>query len=124
MGKVIIHGVKEDGLFDAEVKSTATLVTELIDRYTKMCEADIYSALDEIRKSAEQDARARKIYAQVIQEKNKREKSMKGGKLIVDAIEEATLCIRDHKEDTAITILELCNFVVGETFQEGPTPEK
>ena len=32
MGKVIIHGVKEDGLFDAEVKSTATLVTELIDR--------------------------------------------------------------------------------------------
>lgn len=70
MSKVIIKGIKEDGLIDAERKSTAVLVTELIERLPKMCEADVCKALEEIRLSAEQDTRMRQTYLRIIRERN------------------------------------------------------
>lgn len=66
MGKTIIKGVKENGMFDVERKSTAVLITELIAKLPGMCEADICRSLEEIRLSAEQDERIRKSYVQVI----------------------------------------------------------
>lgn len=70
MSKVIIRGIKEDGTIDAESKSTAMLVTELIEKLPKMHEADICKALEEIRLSAERDTRIRQTYARVIKERN------------------------------------------------------
>lgn len=70
MAKVIIHGVNEDGTIDAESKSTAIMVTELIEKLPKMHEADICKALEETRLSAERDTRVRQTYARVIKEKN------------------------------------------------------
>ena len=70
MAKVIIHGMKEDGTVDAERISTAILVTQLIEKLPNMCEAKVCEALEEIRLSAEQDARVRQSYAKVIRERN------------------------------------------------------
>lgn len=72
MAKVIIHGVKEDGTVDAESISTAILVTQLIEKLP-MCEAKLIEALEEIRSSAEQDARVRRSYARVLRERSKKE---------------------------------------------------
>ena len=73
MAKVIIHGMKEDGTVDAERISTAILVTQLIEKLPNMCEAKVCEALEEIRLSAEQDARVRQSYAKALKEKNKKE---------------------------------------------------
>jgi hypothetical protein len=70
MAKVIIHGMKEDGTIDAESISTAILVTQLIEKLPNMCEAKVCEALEEIRLSAEQDARIRQTYARVIKKLN------------------------------------------------------
>ena len=68
MSKVIIKGINEDGKIDAECKSTAVLVTELIERLPKMCEADIRKELEEIRLSSERDTRIRQTYAHILKE--------------------------------------------------------
>lgn len=70
MAKVIINGTKEDGTVDAKCVSTAILVTELIEKLPNMCEAKVCEALEEIRLSAEQDARVRQSYAKVIKKLN------------------------------------------------------
>lgn len=69
MAKVIIHGTKEDGTVDVESISTAILVTELIEKLPNMCEAKVCEALEEIRLSAEQDARVRQSYAKALRER-------------------------------------------------------
>ena len=74
MGKIIIKGVKKDGTIDAEKKSTAVLITELIAAFPKMCEADVRRSLEEIRLSAEQDDRIRQTFAHVLKEGRKNEK--------------------------------------------------
>lgn len=61
MAKINIKGIGKDGIFDAEVKRTAVLVTELIYDFPRMCEHDIFKALCEIRESAERDDRVRRI---------------------------------------------------------------
>jgi hypothetical protein len=71
MAKVIVHGMKEDGTVDAETISTAILVTQLIEKLPNMCEAKVCEALEEIRLSAEQDARVRQSYARVLRERSK-----------------------------------------------------
>lgn len=63
MGKTIIKGVKKNGIFDAEYKSTAVLITELIAKLPKLCEAEVRHSLEEIRLSAEQDERVRQDLA-------------------------------------------------------------
>lgn len=75
MGKTIIKGVKKDGTFDVERKSTPVLITELIGKLPGMCEADICKALEEIRLSAEQDERIRKSYVQVIKGCERKERT-------------------------------------------------
>ena len=70
MAKVIIHGMKKDGTVDAEHISTAILVTQLIEKLPNMSEAKVCEALEEIRLSAEQDARVRQTYARVIKKLN------------------------------------------------------
>jgi hypothetical protein len=77
MAKVIIHGMKEDGTVDAETISTAILVTQLIEKLPNMCEAKVCEALEEIRLSAEQDARVRQSYARVLKERNAQQASAK-----------------------------------------------
>lgn len=72
MGKTIIHGVKENGLLDAEFKCTAVLVTELINNQHKMSEWEIYKALTEIREAAERDARTAHAYAAALKAKKRR----------------------------------------------------
>lgn len=74
MGKIIIKGVKKDGTIDAERKSTAVLITELIAAFPGLCEADVRHSLEEIRLSAEQDDRIRQTYAHVLKERRKSEK--------------------------------------------------
>lgn len=73
MAKVIVHGTKEDGSVDVETISTAILVTQLIEKLPNMCEAKVCEALEEIRLSAEQDARVRQSYAKALREKIKKE---------------------------------------------------
>lgn len=77
MAKVIVHGMKEDGTVDVESISTAILVTQLIERLPNMCEAKVCEALEEIRLSAEQDARVRQSYARVLKERNAQQVSEK-----------------------------------------------
>ena len=72
MGKTIIHGVKENGLLDAEFKCTAVLVTELINNQHKMSEWEIYKALTEVREAAERDARTAHTYAAALKVKKRR----------------------------------------------------
>ena len=73
MAKVIIHGTKEDGTVDAETISTAILVTQLIEKLPNMCEAKVCEAMEEIRLSAEHDARVRQSYAKALKGKIKKE---------------------------------------------------
>ena len=68
MAKVIVHGMKEDGTVDVESISTAILVTQLIEKLPNMCEAKVCEALEEIRLSAEQDARVRQSYAKALKD--------------------------------------------------------
>ena len=72
MAKVIIHGMKEDGTVDVESISTAILVTQLIEKLPNMCEAKVCEALEEIRLSAEQDARVRQSYARALKESTRK----------------------------------------------------
>jgi hypothetical protein len=72
VAKVIIHGMKEDGTVDAEIISTAILVTQLIEKLPNMCEAKVCEALEEIRLSAEQDARVRQSYARALKESTRK----------------------------------------------------
>ena len=74
MSKTIIKGVKKDGMIDAECKSTAVLITELIAKLPRLCEAEVRHSLEEIRLSAEQDERIRQNYAHVLKERRKSEK--------------------------------------------------
>lgn len=69
MARIIIHGTKEDGSVDVETISTAILVTKLIEKLPNMCEAKVCEALEEIRLSAEQDARVRQSYARALRER-------------------------------------------------------
>lgn len=74
MGKTIIKGVKKNGIFDAEYKSTAVLITELIAKLPRLCEAEVRHALEEIRLSAEQDERIRMDFAHALKRKERDEK--------------------------------------------------
>lgn len=47
-------------------KSTAVMITELIEELEDMCPVDIEAALDEIRRSAEADAWLRRYYRRKI----------------------------------------------------------
>lgn len=69
MGITIIHGIKDNGLIDAEFKCTAVLVTELINNLHKMSEWEVYKALVEIREAAERDARTAHTYAAALKAK-------------------------------------------------------
>ena len=81
MSKIVIHGTKEDGTFDAECIPTAVLVTWLIDKLPNLCEAEIRHELEDIRKSAEGDARTRKTYAAIIKRQCKKHKGSKCDRL-------------------------------------------
>ena len=75
MAKVTITGVDENGRFQTEIKSTAVLITELIEKIPGMCEADIVRELRAIRESAEQDTTIRHIYSHALKAlKQKKEK--------------------------------------------------
>ena len=71
MGKTIIKGVKKNGMIDAECKSTAVLITELIAKLPRLCEAEVRHSLEEIRLSTEQDERIRQNYALALKEKER-----------------------------------------------------
>ena len=73
MGKTIIHGIKADGLIDAEWKCTSVLISELINDYHKKSEMEVYHALADIRESAERDARISHTYASILQDKRAEE---------------------------------------------------
>lgn len=116
--KTIIKGVnKETGCFETEHKSTAVLITELIDGFPKMCEADVTHALEEIRASAEQDSRIRKLYVEGL----KRRKS-EADKLEREAINDAIDAIRRSVKETrdmktAIVLIKLCKMIAGDRFE-------
>ncbi len=124
MDKIIIKGVKEDGTFDTEVQTTAMLVTKLIDKFPHMCEGDIQHELEDIRKSAEMDARIRRNYAFLLKQRNglspKKEK-----RLIDGGIEAVTSCVSKHHDmDSAVKILNLCKAIAGERFHVHIVPDK
>ena len=66
MAKTIIKGIKEDGMFDTELKRTPVLITELIHDFPKLCEADITKRLCEIRESSERDERTIRTFAECL----------------------------------------------------------
>lgn len=68
MAKTIIKGIKEDGLFDTELKRTPVLITELIHDFPKLCEADIAKRLCEIRESSERDERTIRNFAECLKQ--------------------------------------------------------
>lgn len=121
--KVIIKGVKEDGTFDVEHKSTAVLVTELIADFPKMCQADIEKSLAEIRESSERDERARKNIVHALKRLNK--ETLKAGEDIVhehesELMQEGMSAIqRAHEHGdmaTVVTIIKLCKAIAGDKF--------
>ena len=57
----LIKAIKED-------KSTAVLITELIEDFTEMCPYEIEEALRDIRDSAEIDAWMMKVYRKKLKE--------------------------------------------------------
>lgn len=120
MAKVIIHGVKEDGTFDAECISTAVLITELISKFPKMCEADIRHSLEEIRTSAEQDDRIRKTLAH-----SKRANEETVSRAVSDAIEVIKRCAETyHDMDAMMTVCRLCKLLVGDKFSVEVSTDK
>ena len=121
--KVTVKGVKEDGTFDVERKSTAVLVTELIAEFPKMCQAEIVHSLEEIRKSAEMDDRTRRTLAHCLKEAEK--KKLKAGEDIVNEHESELMhegmsaIQRAHEHGdmaTALTIIKLCKAIAGDKF--------
>jgi hypothetical protein len=72
MGKTIIKGVKKDGMIDAEYKRTAVLITELIAKLPRLCEAEVRHSLEEIRLSSEQDERIRMDFAHALKRREKK----------------------------------------------------
>lgn len=116
MSKVIIKGVKEDGTFDTETKSTAVLITELIEKVPKLCEAEIQHELEDIRKSAERDTRIRQTFAHLLKEKNIPHKKEK--KLVNAGIKAAKKCAEEHHDvESMLAILRLCKAIAGDKFQ-------
>lgn len=71
MAKLMITGIDENGIFKTDFKSTAVLITELIEKIHGMCEADIVRELREIRESAEMDITIRKTYACLLKTQRK-----------------------------------------------------
>lgn len=118
MGKTIIKGVNEKtGVFETEHKCTAVLVTELIDALPKLCEADVQHGLEEIRKSAEQDARIRKILARSARAK-KREADKSEREVIGEATEAIKRCIEKNGDmKTALVIIKMCKMIAGDRFE-------
>ena len=121
--KVTIKGVKEDGTFDVERKSTAVLVTELIAEFPKMCQADIKKSLAEIRESSERDEQVRKNLAHALKKRNK--EVLKAGEDIAhehesELMQEGMSAIqRAHEHGdmaTVITIIKLCKAIAGDKF--------
>ncbi len=116
MSKVIIKGVKKDGTFDTETKSTAVLITELIEKVPKLCEAEIQHELEDIRKSAEMDTRIRQTFAHLLKEKNIPHKKEK--KLINAGIKAAKKCEKEHHDvESMLAIFSLCKAIAGDKFQ-------
>ena len=117
MSKVIIKGINEDGKIDAECKSTAVLVTELIERLPKMCEADIRKELEEIRLSVERDTRIRQTYAHILKE-HKTERKVAADTIVKDAVAVIKRCAEEHKDmDAVMTICKLCKAIAGDEFE-------
>lgn len=120
MAKVIHKGIKEDGTIDAEVISTPVQITQLIGKFPKMCEADICNALREIRESAEQDERIRKIYAKALKDRNHKGKEIlppsEEKKLINRGVEAVKRCVKNHDIASAYAILKLCKAIAGDRF--------
>lgn len=74
MGQTTIKGIGEDGILKTEYKSTPVLITELIGDLHKLCEAELYDRLKDIRESSEQDERTKKTLAAVLR-KNRAEEA-------------------------------------------------
>ena len=129
MSKVIINGINENGIMDADVIRTPVLVTELIHDFPNLCEAEIANRLKEIRDSAELDQTVMHTYLSVLKAKSEddqvdeedewddedwddfeRQMVLKG----MDALDK---CIKEyHDMGLALTILELCKCIGGDKF--------
>lgn len=126
MAKVIHKGKKENGEMDTEVISTPVLITKLIGNLSKLHEADIQKALEEIRSSSEQDERIRKIYAKVLKDykheqvkkETKENRYYKHEKeIILGGIEAMKKCILTHHDmRSAYAIGRLCKAIAGSRF--------
>ena len=123
--KVTVKGVKEDGTFDVERKSTAVLITELIAEFPKMCQAEIAHSLEEIRKSAEMDDGTRRTLAHCLKEAEAEKKKLKAGEDIVNEHESELIhggmsaIQRAHEHGdmaTVLTIIKLCKAIAGDKF--------
>ena len=116
MGKTIIKGVKEDGMFDTEYKSTAILVTELIEDVEKdLSHAEIQNRLEDIRESAERDYRIRKMYYRQMQKKAN-EKRPDEKELIEAGVDAIKRCMDSFDMASVLTICKLCKAIAGDRF--------
>lgn len=121
-----IKGVKEDGTFDIETKSTAALITELIAEFPKLCEADVKHRLDDIRISAEQDETIRRDFARIIRNHHKKSDALNEEpveyvndheeELIHDGIESIKRCVKNKDFETLFTIVKFCKAIAGDKF--------
>lgn len=116
MGKTIINGVKEDGMFDTEYKSTAILVTELIEDIEKdLRHAEIQHRLEDIRESAERDYRIRKMYYRQMQKKSNAKRPDER-ELIEAGVDAIKRCTDNHDMASVLTICKLCKAIAGDRF--------
>ena len=116
MGKTIIKGVKEDGMFDTEYKSTAILVTELIEDIEKdLRHAEIQHRLEDIRESAERDYRIRKMYYRQMQKKADAKRPDER-ELIDAGVDAIKRCTDNHDMASVLTICKLCKAIAGDRF--------
>lgn len=124
--EVKIKGVKEDGTFDVERKSTAMLVTELIAEFPKLCESDIAHRLENIRTSAERDDRIRKVFAESCKKQSEELKTLKEEpvtyvndheeELIRDGVESIKRCVENKDFKTMFAIFKFCKAIAGDKF--------
>lgn len=123
MGKVIVNGFDEEHKAIVEMHTTPGMITDLIGCYEKMCNADIYRALEDIRRSAENDLRRTKMYAKFLREGNEKRKQEKKHtdferELVKDGINTAKMLIEECKDmRSAIVVFRLCKYIAGDSLE-------
>ena len=124
MAKIIVKGFTKNHKAIVERHTTPGLVTDLIARYEKMCVAEIYHALEDIRRSAEDDLSRSRMYLKLRIEENEKRKQKEKEQdeyeksLVTDGIDAAKRLMEGSKDmSAALVIFRLCKYIAGDRLE-------